>query len=86
MNNDPMTERGHNTAFGSVLAQLRKGRGLSQERLGFESGFDRSYISLLERGLRSPTLDTLFSLSHALEVSFVQLAMQIEAKLEDMSE
>jgi transcriptional regulator with XRE-family HTH domain len=30
---------------------------------------DRTYVSLLERGLRQPTLEMLFSLSRALNVS-----------------
>ncbi|MGE9765326.1 helix-turn-helix transcriptional regulator [Pseudomonas sp. PDM20] len=69
-----------------MLAQLRRRLGLSQERLGFEAGFDRSYISQLERGRKSPTLDTLFSLSRVLDVSFSQLAKLIQAKLEEPEE
>ena len=29
---------------------------MSQEQLAFDSGFDRTYISLVERGVRSPTI------------------------------
>lgn len=78
------SSRSHNAAFGRVLAQLRRERQLSQEKLGFEAGFDRSFISLLERGRRSPTLDTVFSLCRALDISFSQLATLIEAKLDEM--
>lgn len=39
-------------AFGRVLREVRADRGLSQEQFGFESGFHRTYISLLERGLK----------------------------------
>ena len=46
-------------AFGAVLRDVRKERGLSQEDLGFESGYHRTYVSLLERGLKSPSLQTL---------------------------
>ncbi|GGA02682.1 helix-turn-helix domain-containing protein [Okeania sp. KiyG1] len=44
-------------AFGRVLKQKREALKLSQEELGFEAGLHRTYISLLERGLKSPTID-----------------------------
>lgn len=52
--------------FGKVLTELRKNAGLSQEKLAELAGYDRTYISLLERGLRQPTLTTIFNLSKAL--------------------
>ena len=36
--------------FGNVLKQLRNEKGIPQEELGFESGYHRTYISMLERG------------------------------------
>lgn len=53
-------------AFGLVLRNLRRGRGISQEDLALESGLDRTFISLLERGLRQPTLRTLIQLANSL--------------------
>jgi len=41
---------------------------------------DRSFISLMERGKRSPTLDTLVSLCAVLEISLTDFAAQIEAR------
>ena len=64
-------------AFGSVLRRLRQGRGLSQEALGFESGYHRTYISLLERGRKSPSLQTLFNLSGALKIDPAELIRQV---------
>jgi transcriptional regulator with XRE-family HTH domain len=55
-------------AFGEVLRQIRKANGTSQESLAFESDLDRTYISLLERGLKSPTIRTLFAVAKVLEV------------------
>ncbi|KAA3437104.1 helix-turn-helix domain-containing protein [Rufibacter hautae] len=55
-------------AFGSVMQELRKGKGLSQEELAFRCGLDRTYISLLERSLRVPTIVTLFKVSVVLEI------------------
>lgn len=55
-------------AFGFVLRQSRIAAGLSQEKLALESELDRTFVSLLERGLRQPTLSTIFSLASALHV------------------
>lgn len=54
-------------AFGLTLQDLRKARKLSQEQLGFESGYHRTYISQLERGHKSPSLRTIFELAAALK-------------------
>ena len=56
------------SVFGKVLRELRLGTGLSQEQLGFECQLDRTFISLMERGLRQPTLTTLFTLANVLKV------------------
>ena len=47
-------------AFGKVLREIRHERSLSQEELGFESGYHRTYISLLERGKKSLLRNTIF--------------------------
>ena len=47
-------------AFGKVLKELRQTHSVSQEELGFESGYHRTYISLLERGRKIPPLNTIF--------------------------
>jgi transcriptional regulator with XRE-family HTH domain len=64
--------------FGQVLQQLRKERGLSQEELGFESGYHRTYISLLERGKKSPSLQTIFQLAKALKVEPSEIVERIQ--------
>lgn len=73
----------HNKAFGKALRSLRKERGYTQETLAFESGLDRTYVSLLELGSRSPTLDTVMALCCALNVSLSQLALKVEAEIQD---
>ena len=50
---------------------------MSQEELGFRSGLHRTFISLLERGARTPTLDTLFRLAAALDVSPVSVVERL---------
>jgi transcriptional regulator with XRE-family HTH domain len=61
--------RAHNRAFGHTLRELRKRQGLSQDALGARAGLDRTFISLLELGQRSPTLDTMIAVINALESS-----------------
>jgi len=66
-------------AFGRVLKDLRNQKNISQETLAFESDLDRTFISLLERGLRQPSLSTIFQLAQALQVSppsMLQLVMK----------
>lgn len=65
-------------AFGAVLRDARNERGLSQEDLGFESGYHRTYISLLERGLKSPSLLTIFELARALDIRPSELLTRVE--------
>jgi transcriptional regulator with XRE-family HTH domain len=68
-------------AFGRVLQEVRKERGLSQEQLGFESGYHRTYISFLERGKKNPTLATVFDLAETLKLPAWELVRRIEARL-----
>lgn len=53
---------------GRVLAEYRESKGLTQEVLSGLAGLDRTHYSKLERGLRSPTLDTLFKIGQALDI------------------
>lgn len=66
--------------FGRVLRVLRRQKGLSQEELGFESGYHRTYVSLLERGLKSPSLKTMFNISKALTIETSELIKKVEVK------
>jgi transcriptional regulator with XRE-family HTH domain len=66
--------------FGEVLQEIRKQRSLSQEQLGFESGYHRNYIGLLERGLKSPSLSTIMDLADALQTLASEILRQVEAK------
>lgn len=68
-------------AFGRVLRQLRLARSLSQEALALESDLQRNYISLLERGLNSASLKTLFKLAPVLGVSVSRMIILVELQL-----
>lgn len=65
-------------AFGFVVRSLRKSRNMSQEHLADACNLDRTYISLLERGLRQPSLATIFSLATALSITPSELIKLVE--------
>jgi len=58
---------------GPNLRAARLQRKLSQETLAQKAGLSVSYVSMLERGQRTPPLDTLESLAKALGVPPVEL-------------
>lgn len=55
------------------LRRLRVAREISQERLAFDSGVDRSYLGGLERGLENPTIDLLERLADTLATPLAEL-------------
>lgn len=69
----------YSEAFGVVLSELRHRAGLTQEELSFQASLDRSYISLLERGLRSPTLNTMTALARVFGISLTEFIEILEA-------
>ena len=59
--------------LGQRLRELRKGHGLSQERLGERSSLSGKFIGEVERGEKSISIDSLYRVSAALEVPLRQL-------------
>ncbi len=59
--------------FAQNLRNARARRHLSQAGLAAKAGISVSYISMLERGQRSPLLDTIDRLAEALAVSPLSL-------------
>ena len=72
------SDRKREKAFGAALQALRKEHGLSQEQLGFDSGYHRTYVSFLARGLKSPSLSTIMDLAETLEMSAAELVRRTE--------
>ncbi len=60
-------------AFGAALRAHRARLALSQEEFANRAGFDRTFPSLLERGLRTPTLTAFCCVAEALGLSPTQL-------------
>ena len=66
---------------GEVLRRLREEKGKTQEVVSGLAGLDRTHYSKIERGLRSPTLDTLWKVAHALDLKPHELVEEIEKAL-----
>ena len=58
--------------IGGRLRELRRGQGLSQERLAERSGLHWTYISDLERGQQTPTVDVMNRLARGLGVTLAK--------------
>ncbi len=69
--------------FGRMLQELRTERGLSQEKLGFESNYHRTYISQLERGQKNPSLKAIFRLARVLGIRPSEMIRRIESRVEE---
>jgi transcriptional regulator with XRE-family HTH domain len=67
--------------FGDTLRELRSKKGISQEKLALDAGINRGYISLLERGLRHPSLTFIFLIAKILELSPSEIVKLIELQV-----
>ena len=65
---------------GDVLCEARNAAGMTQEELGGKSGVDRAYISELEHGKNSVSIEVLFRLCSAMGVSCSKVVAAIEEK------
>lgn len=59
--------------LGRNVRRCRVDAGLTQEQLSDRSGFSQQYISDMERGLRNPTIVSLYELADALGTTPVAL-------------
>src|SRR3546814_16937359 len=66
--------------IGWNLRRLRKERDVTQENFATDSGFDRGYISGVERGVRNPSATVLAKIADALEVEVAELFDARKAK------
>ena len=64
--------------LGQAIRNLRDELGVSQERLGLESGVHRNYIGGIERAERQPSVTTLARLAQALGVKPSDLLARAE--------
>jgi len=59
-------------ALGARIKELRKRLGISQEELANRAAMHWTYLSDLERGRQTPTLDLLNRLARAFEITLAE--------------
>jgi transcriptional regulator with XRE-family HTH domain len=64
--------------FGENIKKIREDKGLSQEELANLADFDRTYISLIERGKRNLSLLNLCRFAKALDLKPYELIKNIK--------
>jgi len=60
-------------AFGQRVRELRKAKGISQEKLAELAGIDRSYMGNIERGEKNVTLKKVYEICDALDIEVQEL-------------
>jgi len=71
--------------FGKILQEERKAKKISQEKLAKLTGLDRTAISLIETGKRSPIFSTILKICLALKIKPSELFSIYEKKDPDYS-
>lgn len=59
--------------FGERIRSLRKEQDWSQEKLANETGFHRTYIGMIERGERNPSLININVFAETFGISISEL-------------
>lgn len=67
--------------FGNVIRRRRKAVDMTQETLADEAGLHRTYISLLERGMRLPSIGVVQKLAKVLGTTMTSLVEELEKSL-----
>lgn len=69
------------TYLGQEIQRRRAEKGWSQEYLAEMTGLHRTYISQLERGLKSPSVRVLSHITRAFEVTMSEFLKGVEEAL-----
>lgn len=64
--------------FGARVREIRKGAGLSQEKLAELAELHRTYVSGVERGERNASLTSITRIANALDISLSELFEGVE--------
>lgn len=63
---------------GKIIKNYREERKLSQEVLSGLAGIDRSHLSKIELGVRSPTVNVLYKIANAMGVEASEILSAAE--------
>lgn len=64
--------------LGERIRSFRKRKGLSQEELAHRATFSTSFISDIERGIKSPTMESMYKITTALDISLEELFIKFQ--------
>ena len=64
--------------FGIVLRRRREAAEVSQEALAADAGLHRTYISMLERGVRMPSILVVRQVAEALGTTMGELLTEVD--------
>lgn len=65
--------------FGEVLRVQRKVRKITQKELAVKVKLDKTYISMLERGVRKPSLEVAINIANTLEIPMAEIVSEVES-------
>ena len=68
-----------------MLRECRERKEISQEKLAAAAGLDRSFISLVERGIQSPNVVVLLKIAEVLGVNAADMIAQTEQGIKNPS-
>ena len=66
--------------FGAAVRNRRMAAGLSQEKLAERAGLHPTHVSMVERGVRKPTLDVAARIAKALKVGLPKLVEEAQRR------
>ena len=72
-------------AFGKALREARDKKDISQEDLAEAAGIDRSFVSLVERGIQSPNVVVLLKIAQVLGIPAAALVAETESKMRNVA-
>lgn len=64
--------------IGNRIRFYRKERKISQEELALQSELHPSYIGQLERGVKTPSIDTIYKITKSLDITMSEFLKSIE--------
>ena len=67
--------------FGAIVRRRREELGRSQEAVANKADLHRNYIGLLERGLRTPSIEVVRKLAVGLDTTMTALVQELEAAM-----
>lgn len=75
-----------NFKFGEHIRKLREELGISQEELGFRANMSQTYVGQIERGEKTPSLETIKKLADGFGVTLPFVVSDLDGEYEELGE